>query len=315
MGKKGKERARERKAQRLQEISHLRTIPYSPQDIWWSSETIAVVTGSNRGIGFEIARQLAVHGIQVILTSRNSERAEAAAEILRNEGLRAHHRQLDIADVSSVEDFARWIQLEFGGIDILVNNAGVNFNKGSENSVEFAETVISTNYYGTKRMIETFLPLMKPSPCGARIVNVSSRLGRADGRRNRISDTTLREKLTKDESLSEDLLHSTLTRFLAESKSDTWRSSIWPGIYTDYSLSKFALNAYTRLTAIKLAERPEGKKVFLNCFCPGWVRTEMTGWEGNTEADVAADTGVWLALVKEGGGGGKFYAERREIKF
>jgi carbonyl reductase 1 len=71
-----------------------------------------------------------------------------------------------------------------------VNNAGVNFSRGADNSVEFAETVIKTNYYGTKRMIETMLPLMRPLPFGARIVNVSSRLGRANGRRN-VKFTTL----------------------------------------------------------------------------------------------------------------------------
>jgi NAD(P)-dependent dehydrogenase (short-subunit alcohol dehydrogenase family) len=65
-----------------------------------------------------------------------------------------------------------------------VNNAGVNFNTGSSNSVEYAETVIQTNYYGTKRMTEYMLPLMKPSSASARVLNVSSRLGRLNGRRN-----------------------------------------------------------------------------------------------------------------------------------
>lgn len=67
---------------------------------------------------------------------------------------------------------------------IQVNNAGVNYNLGSDNSVEFAETVVSTNYHGTKNMIKAMIPLMRPSPQGARIVNVSSRLGRVYGRRN-----------------------------------------------------------------------------------------------------------------------------------
>lgn len=65
-----------------------------------------------------------------------------------------------------------------------VNNAGVNFNVGSDNSVGFAEKVIATNYYGTKQMIESMVPIMKPSPSGARILNVSSRLGRVNGRRS-----------------------------------------------------------------------------------------------------------------------------------
>lgn len=69
--------------------------------------------------------------------------------------------------------------------DILqVNNAGVNFNLGSDNSVEYAQKVITTNYFGTKNMIEAMIPMMKPSTAGARIVSVSSRLGRLNGRRN-----------------------------------------------------------------------------------------------------------------------------------
>jgi carbonyl reductase 1 len=67
---------------------------------------------------------------------------------------------------------------------VQVNNAGVNFNKGPDNSVEFAEQVIAANYYGTKRMIDAMIPLMQPSSYGGRIVNVSSRLGRVNGRRN-----------------------------------------------------------------------------------------------------------------------------------
>lgn len=65
-----------------------------------------------------------------------------------------------------------------------VNNAGVNFNLGSDNSVEYAQRVVATNYFGTKNMIQAMIPLMKPSTAGARIVNVSSRLGRLNGRRN-----------------------------------------------------------------------------------------------------------------------------------
>lgn len=65
-----------------------------------------------------------------------------------------------------------------------MNNAGVNYNLGSDNSVEFAQKVVATNYYGTKNMIKAMIPLMRHSAAGARVVNVSSRLGRLHGRRN-----------------------------------------------------------------------------------------------------------------------------------
>lgn len=78
------------------------------------------MTGANRGIGYEIARQLAVHGLHVVLTSRDVDRAQGAANNLQQEGLSVQHCQLDITDAGSVQSFASWIQLDHGGIDILV---------------------------------------------------------------------------------------------------------------------------------------------------------------------------------------------------
>ncbi|PUZ53140.1 hypothetical protein GQ55_5G030800 [Panicum hallii var. hallii] len=324
MGKKGKEAARERREQRRREITLLRALPYEPHQRWWDRlqpRAVAVVTGANRGIGFEAARQLALHGLHVVLTSRDAAKGQDAAERIRGEapdeaGVSVEWRQLNVADVASVEAFATWALETHGGIHVLVNNAGVNFNKGPDNSVEFAEQVIETNYYGTKRMIDAMIALMKPSPYGARIVNVSSRLGRVNGRRNRIGDASLRDQLLNDDCLSEQLIDEMIKKFLEQVRQGTWSSNQWPQMYTDYSVSKLAVNAYTRLMSRKLSDRPEGQKIYINCFCPGWVKTAMTGWEGNNSAEEGADTGVWLALLPcEQGTNGKFFAERREISF
>ncbi|GAU30854.1 hypothetical protein TSUD_15400 [Trifolium subterraneum] len=180
-----------------------------------------------------------------------------------------------------------------------VNNAGVNFNLGSDNSVENAHKVIKTNYYGTKNITEALIPLMKPSIVGARIVNVSSRLGRLNGRRNRISNVALREQLSDVECFSEELIDRTLSSFLQQVEDGSWPSGGWPQNYTDYSVSKLAVNAYTRLTARKLSERPEGQKIYINCCCPGWVKTALTGFAGNNTVEEGADTGVWLALLHD----------------
>ncbi|KAK4374671.1 hypothetical protein RND71_005348 [Anisodus tanguticus] len=309
------ERAQERRDKRRQEISLLRNIPYSDHQRWWSDDTIAVVTGSNRGIGFEIARQLVSHGLTVVLTSRDTCVGEEAAESMQEGGLNVEFHQLDIVDPASIESFSDWIKEKYGGLDILINNAGVNFNFGSDNSVEFAETVIQTNYFGTKSMIKAMIPLMRPSPFGARIVNVTSRLGRLNGRRNRIANVSLRQQLEDVDSLSEELIDSTMNRFLEQVKDGTWESGGWPQVFTDYSLSKLAANAYTRLMARILSDRPEGQKIHMNCYCPGWVKTAMTAWAGHMSPEVAADTAVWLALVSEQFVSGKFFAERREINF
>ncbi|VAH84025.1 unnamed protein product [Triticum turgidum subsp. durum] len=103
-------------------------------------------------------------------------------------------------------------------------------------------------------MIEAMLPLLKPSPYGGRIVNVSSRLGRANGRRNKIGDAILREQLLTDDCLSEELIDGMVTKFLEQVKQNSWSSIEWPQMYTDYSVSKLAVNVYTRLMARRLSD-------------------------------------------------------------
>ncbi|KAJ1387756.1 Short-chain dehydrogenase/reductase SDR [Sesbania bispinosa] len=310
-----KEKSKDRKEKRLQEISLLRTIPYADHQRWWSKETIAVVTGGNRGIGFEICRQLADHGVTVILTSRDDSVGVESAKVLQEGGLDVACHQLDVLDSESINQFAQWLQENYGGLDILVNNAGVNFNFGSHNnSVENARLVIDTNYYGTKHMIEAMIPLMKSSAAGARIVNVSSRLGRLNGKRNRLENEALREQLSDVESLSEELIDEIVTTFLQQVEDGTWTSGGWPQTFTDYSVSKLAVNAYTRFLAGKLSERPEGK-IYINCYCPGWVKTALTGYAGSVTVEEGADTGVWLSLLPDQAITGKFFAERRELNF
>ncbi|CAN1138567.1 (+)-neomenthol dehydrogenase [Linum perenne] len=310
-----KERSKERKEKRRQEISLLRTIPYSDHQRWWSVDTVAMVTGANRGIGFEIVRQLAGHGITVILTSREESAGVEAASVLQELGLSVSFHQLDVLDNSSIQKFSEWVKDNYGGIDILVNNAGVNFNMGSENSVESARMVIDTNYYALKNMTKSMIPLIRSSNAGGRVVNVSSRLGKVNGKRNRVENKELREQLNDTENLSEELIDRTMSKFLEQVEDGTWESGGWPHANTDYSVSKLGVNCYTRLLAKQLADRPEGEKIYVNCYCPGWVKTAMTGWAGTISAEDGADTGVWLALLPDQAITGKFFAERRETGF
>ncbi|KAL2347116.1 hypothetical protein Fmac_001116 [Flemingia macrophylla] len=311
-----KEKSKDRKDKRLQQISLLRTIPYSDHQRWWSKETIAVVTGGNRGIGFEICRQLADHGVTVILTSRDAGVGVESVKVLQEGGfMEVASHQLNILDSESVDQFAEWLKENYGGLDILVNNAGVNFNHGSDMTVENARKVIDTNYYGTKRMIEAMIPLMKPSAAGARIVNVTSRVGRLNGKRHRIENDDLRERLSDDESLTEELIDETLSTFMQQVEDGSWKTHGWPQIFTDYAVSKLAVNVYTRHMARKLSEREEGQKIYINCYCPGWVKTALTDYTGSVTVEEGADTGVWLSLLPEQAITGKFFAERREIHF
>lgn len=89
---------------------------------WWSKETVVIVTGANKGIGFALVRQLAELGLTVVLTARDRGRGLVAVESLKNEGLLVHFCSLDISDQNSIHDFVEWFQRAFGVLDILVSS-------------------------------------------------------------------------------------------------------------------------------------------------------------------------------------------------
>ncbi|XP_010242706.1 PREDICTED: (+)-neomenthol dehydrogenase-like [Nelumbo nucifera] len=256
---------------------------------WWSEDTIAVVTGANKGIGFAIVKQLAELGLTVILTSRDVSRGQQAVHSLRAQGLDVLFCQLDISDPASIDIFVSWLKEEFGGLDILVNNAAVSFNRIGENSVEHAETVIKTNFYGPKLLTEALLPLFRRSASISRILNVSSRLGLL----NKVRNPQVRELLQDEEGLSEERVESMVRQFLKDVRSGTWEDQGWPVNWTDYSVSKLALNAYSRLQA----KRHEGRGMSVNCFCPGFTRTSMTRGKGYRTAEEAAGVATRLVLL------------------
>jgi NAD(P)-dependent dehydrogenase (short-subunit alcohol dehydrogenase family) len=137
---------------------------------------VALVTGGARGIKFEVARQLAQQGMTVVLAARDPDRASAAAEELAGDGLDVRAGTLDVADTDSVRALAAWVEGEFGGLDVLVNNAAA-FADWSETAsvadLENSRAVLDTNLFGTWRVCQAFLPLVRQSQHG-RIVNVAS---------------------------------------------------------------------------------------------------------------------------------------------
>lgn len=173
---------------------------------------IAVVTGANRGLGFESSRQLARKGYKVIVTSRDRNKGQAATEKLQAEGLDVVYHPLDVRSDESSQKLAEFINREFGYVDVLVNNAGICIDeKSGHNSVFDATTdtlqqTIETNVYGPLRVTQALIPLMKKQNYG-RIVNVSSGMAQL---------------------------------------------SYMEGGYTGYRISKVALNALTRIFASEL---------------------------------------------------------------
>ncbi|CAM8972487.1 unnamed protein product [Rhodiola kirilowii] len=202
--------------------------------LWWSKETVAVVTGANKGIGYAIVKRLAELGLTVILTARNAERGEIAVGNLRRSGLlHVHFCCLDVSCQKSIQGFVSWLRQNFDGLDILVNNAAVSFNNIDENSVVHAETVIRTNYYGAKMLTESLLPFFRRSSDISRILNVTSRLGALD----KVKNLKIRSVL-EHENLSEEQISDTVNLFLKSVEDGTWETQGWPEVWTDYAVSK-----------------------------------------------------------------------------
>ncbi len=136
---------------------------------------VAIVTGANRGIGYETCRQLAKKGVRVLLTSRDAAKGRAASVQL---GVDFH--PLDVTDPTSVSQLVEFVDRQCGRLDILVNNAGVFLDRAQPSilhaSIDTLRHTLETNLYGALRLCQAFVPLMRRHNCG-RILNVSSGMG------------------------------------------------------------------------------------------------------------------------------------------
>jgi NAD(P)-dependent dehydrogenase (short-subunit alcohol dehydrogenase family) len=147
------------------------------------ADRIAVVTGANRGIGFEVARQLGQRGVHVVLTARDAARGEAARATLAAAGLSVSFHPLDVRDADQVQSLAHWLESEHGRLDILVNNAGILADpKGARVATldpAVLRDTLETNVAGALTVTQALLPLMRRHGYG-RIVNLSSHLGQLE---------------------------------------------------------------------------------------------------------------------------------------
>ncbi len=139
------------------------------------SKSVALITGANRGLGLEIARQLGQKGSTVLIAARDFAKAEDAAAGLRTENLDARAVELDVTNSEHITSIAKWIEQEYGKLDILINNAGVSLDRLGRN-IDTLRKTFDVNVFAVYELTEALLPLLKASPNG-RIVNQSSILG------------------------------------------------------------------------------------------------------------------------------------------
>lgn len=263
----------------------------------------ALVTGGNRGIGLEIAKQLDQKGFQVIIGCRDIEQGAKAIKGLSNS---VFVTWLDVTDNESAPLVYKKINQEFGVLDVLINNAGISeypkpsgvistikklaqeytpgiinaakdvvgwiqdkeyvkvHHSASNVEIDHVKKIMETNLFGVWRVTQTMIPLLKKSN-DPRIINISSGMG--------------------------ELMNLT-------------------GHYPAYSISKASLNALT----IMFAKELEKDNIKVNAMCPGWVKTEMGGPKAPRMVQEGADTAVWLATEPEIPTG-KFFKDRTIVNW
>lgn len=146
------------------------------------TKKVALVTGSNKGIGLEIVRQLAKDGFKTILTSRDENRGKEAVKSLNDQGLDVDYCQLEVSNSESIQKAYEYVEKTYGRLDVLVNNAGIfgNHTKDVFNvDINEIKETVETNFYGVLLVTQAFIKLMKKNNYG-RIVNISSGMGQLE---------------------------------------------------------------------------------------------------------------------------------------
>jgi len=248
-----------------------------------TASKVALVTGATRGIGEEIAHELARRGCTVLVGARELARGDAVAARIRESGGRATAIALDVTDAATVTAAAAAIRRDPGRLDILVNNAGIAGRhwpdgvsmdeirrRGAPSAarLEDVRAVFETNVFGVIAVTQAMLPLLREAPAG-RIVNVSSSLGSL----TYVTDPAYQRRLIGG---------------------------------VGYAPSKSALNAVT----VAFAQELEPTRIKVNAACPGYTATALNGFSGTRTVAEAARAPVRLALLDDDGPTGALYDDR-----
>jgi NAD(P)-dependent dehydrogenase (short-subunit alcohol dehydrogenase family) len=235
-----------------------------------TASKIALITGANKGIGLETAKQLGKLGATILVGARDIANGKQATEVLRGIGIQARAIKLDVVSEQDRDAAAKLIETEFGRLDILINNAAVMLdsrdgNQTSNTSAKILHDTFETNFFATVALTQKLLPLLRKSDAG-RIVNLSS-------------------------ILASSTLHATPGSPIYDAKTFA------------YDASKSALNSFT----IHLAHELRQTKIKVNSGHPGWVKTDMGGEGAMMEIVDGAKTSVQLATLPADGPSGGFF--------
>jgi len=234
-----------------------------------TDKRIALVTGANKGIGHEVARELARRGLFVLLGARDAALGEAAAAALHSQGLAVCFIEIDLNRPATLSAAAERIGAESGRLDVLVNNAGTSDARDgapSSADVDAVRRIFDTNFFGALAVTQAMLPLLRRSSAG-RIVNVSSELGS-----------------------------------LAMNADPQWKYAAYK--FLGYSASKAALNMLT----VQLAAELRARGIKVNAVNPGFTATDLNHHRGTQTLTEGAAAAFQYALIDNDGPSGGFFS-------
>lgn len=255
---------------------------------------VAVVTGANKGIGFQVVKLLCSRfDGDVFLSSRDSKRGESAVSELKGIGLKALFFKLDISNHDDLVALKATLEREYAGVDLLVNNAAISAlpdkSKTQEENIKGQVSTVKTNYFDTAAVCDTLFPIVKS---GGRVVNVSSAVGML--------------KFLKNESIARELSSPQLTRkrldeiankYIDDLRNGCDETNGWPLKGFAYTSSKILVSALTFLQQRQMAE----KNVAVFAVHPGYVKTDLTRNRGHSTPEEGARSIVFACLQAQPG--------------
>jgi len=259
---------------------------------------LAVVTGSNKGVGYHVAQQLIASGLfqTTVLACRSPELGEQAARSLGGAGAGAEFMQLDISRPESVASFVDALKARHGRCDCLINNAAIAFKAADPTPFEEqTRPTLATNFEGTLALTEALLPLLRASKASPRLVNVASMAGKL----SQLSPA-LQAKFSSP-TLTLPQLRALVAQFEADVAAGRHRANGWS--HSNYGMSKLALIAATRVLARELPG------VRVNTCCPGYCDTDMSSHRGPRPPAEGARNAVLLATLPDDGPTGTFWRD------
>jgi NAD(P)-dependent dehydrogenase (short-subunit alcohol dehydrogenase family) len=238
------------------------------------NKKIVLITGANKGIGFETARQLGKQDYTVLVGARDETKGAEAVEKLKSEGFDADFIEIDATKTETIKSAVEKVGEKYGKLDVLVNNAGIALDsteKASEVSGDLLRKTFDTNFFGVIAITQAFLPLIKKSEAG-RIVNVSSGLGS-----------------------------------LTQHSDPNWEFyNVKP---LAYNSSKTALNAFT----VTLAHELKNTNIKVNSADPGYTATDLNGNSGTKTVAEGASVITDLATLGDDGATGSYFDDQGKL--